>query len=92
MNLALDFKWIEEGNDYLCDLMDEAGISYEVEKISYTPTNQLYLTYIFPFCSTHLEPLQKQGFSISGYPVTLFGVGMIFSIVAIVSLQNKRRN
>ena len=85
------FTWIEEGNDYLCDLMDEADISYEAEKISYTPTVQLYSTYIFPFCSTHLEPLQNRAF-ISGYPLPLFGVGMIFSIVAIVSLQNKRRN
>jgi hypothetical protein len=92
VDIAPDFRWIEEGNDYLCDLMDEADISYEAEKIPYTPTVQLYKDYIFPFCSTHLEPMQKQGFSVSGYPLPLFGVGMIFSIVAIVFLQNKRRN
>ena len=89
-----NWRWNQDGNEYLCALMDGTGITYT--KIDYpndiTNVRIVNTDYILPFCSAHLEPKFTQESSISGYPGSIFGAGLIISLISLISFQTRKRN
>ena len=71
--------------------MDEAEISYEVTKIpADINTRSLYMIYIYPHCSTHLEQVQKQGSTIPSYPIAIFGILMMISTISVIRIMKTK--
>ncbi len=77
--------------EYMCDLMDEEEISYDllIYPIEYS-IQRTYMEYHFSFFSEHIIPKEERKESIPGYSFRLLGGAMLlFTVIAIHYILNK---